>query len=264
MRKPAVAGQFYPGNPKELEEMLRYCFSDVVFEKEPVFGGVVPHAGYVYSGRVAAHVFSKLPEAETFVILGPNHHGIGSMVALSTERWRTPLGEVDVDHEFIELLPKRIIDTDETAHRYEHSIEVQIPFIQYMFSSFKIVPICMGMQDRETARDIGNELFEAISNYDRKVVFLASSDFTHYEPDEVARENDKYAIEPIIRLDVAEFYTRIYKRNVSACGVGPIASVMETVKKLGAGGGKLVKYETSGDVTGDRSSVVGYAGIVFV
>ena len=155
------------------------------------------------------------------------------------------------------------IDVDEIAHQYEHSIEVQIPFLQYRFKDFKIVPICMGLQDEETTKEVGINLANALRGRE-DVVVLASSDFTHYESDKEAREKDSSVIEAIIELDTSKFYSRIYERHMSVCGYGPIAVTMETIKALGADKGKLLKYATSGDVTGDRSNVVGYAGIVMV
>ena len=194
MRAPAVSGQFYPRNKNDLDREISRCFDGVQAGEKPVLGAVVPHAGYIYSGNTAAHVYSMLPEADTFVLLGPNHTGYGSPVSVSSEKWSTPLGEVDSDIEFIKALPRRIIDTDETAHKYEHSIEVQLPFLQHRFRDFKIVPICMGMQDEETALDVGMELAEAVRKVNKKIVIIASSDFSHYKPDKVAREDDAYFI----------------------------------------------------------------------
>ena len=265
MRRAAVAGAFYEGERTSLEIQLQDCFSGVTREeKGNVLGAVVPHAGYMYSGGVAANVYARLPMADTFVILGPNHQGIGSLVAVSADTWATPLGEVEVDRAFVDALPKRIIDMDETAHGYEHSIEVQLPFLQFLRGDkpFQLVPICMGLSDEETAREVGEDMADTIAKFDKKVVVIASSDFTHYEPDELARDKDKYVIEAIKELDVAKFYSRIYERNSSACGVGPIAAMMHAAKKLGATQGELVKYATSGDITGDMSSVVGYGGII--
>ena len=265
MRRAAVAGAFYEGERTSLETQLQDCFSGVTREeKGNVLGAVVPHAGYMYSGGVAANVYARLPMADTFVILGPNHQGIGSLVAVSADTWATPLGEVEVDRAFVDALPKRIIDMDETAHRYEHSIEVQLPFLQFLRGDkpFQLVPICMGLSDEETAREVGEDLADTIAKFDKKVVVIASSDFTHYEPDRIAREKDEYVIKAITELDIGKFYSRIYERNSSACGVGPIAAMMHAAKKLGATQGELVKYATSGDITGDMSSVVGYGGII--
>ncbi len=263
MRRAAVAGAFYEGERDRLEKQLRDCFSGITREEnENVLGAVVPHAGYMYSGSVAASVYAKLPRADIFVIVGPNHQGIGSLVAVSKDTWVTPLGEVEVDEAFVDALPKRIIDLDENAHKYEHSIEVQLPFLQFLFNkNFRFVPICIGLSDEDTAKEIGEDLANTISKIKKKVVVIASSDFTHYEPDRIAREKDEYVIEAIKALDVAKFYNRVYERNSTACGIGPIVAMMHAAKKLGAKEGELIKYATSGDVTGDRSGVVGYGGI---
>jgi len=250
MRAPAVSGQFYPRKKNDLNREISRCFAGIQADQKPVLGAVVPHAGYMYSGNTAAHVYSMLPEADTFVLLGPNHTGYGSGVSVSSEIWSTPLGEVDSDIEFIKALPRRIIDTDETAHKYEHSIEVQLPFLQHLFRDFKIVSICMGMQDEETALDVGMELAEAVSKVNKKVVIIASSDFSHYKPDKVAREDDAYFIRSIIDLDIPGFYRKLYERNASACGYGPIAAMLTASKALGAKKGTLVKYSTSGILRG--------------
>jgi AmmeMemoRadiSam system protein B len=262
MRTPAVSGQFYPRGKNDLRKEISRCFANIPLKERPVLGAVVPHAGYMYSGITAAHVYSALPEAETFVLIGPNHTGHGSPVSVSSETWGTPLGEVNSDLEFIKALPKKIIDTDESAHRYEHSIEVQLPFLQYRFRDFNIVNICMGMQDEETALEVGMEISEAVSRVKKKVVIIASSDFSHYKPDKVAREDDAYFIDPILALDTTEFYRRLYERAASVCGYGPIAAMLSSSKNLGAKHATLLKYSTSGDTTGDISAVVGYAGIV--
>ncbi len=259
MRRAVVAGQFYPGDAETLRRQVEgYIAAAEVEVSENIKGAVVPHAGYMYSGKVAAHVYASLPETKTFVIIGPNHHGVGSAVAVSSDIWSTPLGEVEVDKDIVDALPPNI-SRDETAHQYEHSIEVQLPFLQVRFSDFKIVPICMGLQDEKTAKDVGAALTDALKN--RDTIIVASSDFTHYEPDAVAREKDHSVIEPILKLDAPTFYSRLYQQHASVCGYGPIAVMMETAKALGAKKGELLKYATSGDVGGDKSSVVGYGAI---
>jgi len=264
MRRAAVAGAFYEAEKSRLKEQLEECFAGVTREeKEGILGAVVPHAGYMYSGIVAANVYAKIPGVDLFIILGPNHQGIGSLIAVSADTWVTPLGEVEVDKAFVDALPKRIIDVDENAHKYEHSIEVQLPFLQFLFDkNFKFVPICIGLSDEDTAREVGEDLADTIAEFEKRVVVIASSDFTHYEPDRVAREKDEYVIEAITELDVAKFYNRVYERNSTACGVGSIAAMMQAAKKLDAEKGELIKYATSGDISGDRSSVVGYGGII--
>jgi MEMO1 family protein len=261
MRPAAVAGQFYPGSGEELEHQL----DDMLHaQKEiPVLGAVVPHAGYIYSGHVAAAVYSCLPKAETFVIIGPNHHGLGSPVALSRESWMTPLGAVETDGILADALAGSIIDHDETAHLYEHSIEVQLPFLQKRFSGFKILPICMGMQDEETATEVGREISRAAQKLHRRCIVIASSDFTHYEPQETARSVDAKLLEAILNMDVSELYSRVLRYNATACGYGPIAATITAASALGAKAGKLLAYATSGDVSGDYHQVVGYGAVVF-
>ncbi len=262
MRIPVVAGQFYPSNPRTLKKDIKSYFSGITITPDPaITGAVVPHAGYVYSGRTAAHVYAALPNADTFVIIGPNHTGYGSMVSVSSDTWSTPLGDVDADLDLIESLPRRIIDIDESAHQYEHSIEVQLPFLQTLFKDFKIVPICMGLQDEETARDVSDELMDAISETDKMVVVIASSDFTHYKPAAVAYDIDHYVLDPLLELNVTEFYSRIRERDASVCGHGPIAVMMRVCRGLGANSARLLNYSNSGDVQ-PMAEVVGYAGVV--
>ncbi len=262
MRAPAVSGQFYPRGKNDLSREISRCFENIQVKERPVIGAVVPHAGYIYSGQAAAYVYSVLPNADTFVLIGPNHTGYGSPVSVSSETWSTPLGEVNPDIEFIKALPKKIIDTDESAHRYEHSIEVQLPFLQHRFRDFKIVTICMGMQDEETALEVGAEISEAARKVKKKVVVIASSDFSHYKPDKAAREDDAYFIKAILAMDISGFYGRLFERNASVCGYGPISAMLSAAKNLGAKHATLLKYSTSGDTTGEISAVVGYAGII--
>jgi AmmeMemoRadiSam system protein B len=261
MRRPIVAGSFYPSNPDSLLAMLR----DFVHPNpdHSIIACVAPHAGYMYSGRTAGKVYSLLPQAETYVIVGPNHTGYGSAVAVSTDTWLTPLGEVEVDREFVDAMPKIVIDMDEIAHRYEHSLEVQIPFLQYinMGRKFKIVPICLGLQDEETARDVAREIIEAKEATGRDIVVIASSDMHHYLPDDECRRLDEIVIKAILSMDVSRYYKTIYDLQASVCGYGAIAVAMLYAKHYG-GYAELVDYSTSGDVA-DKSSVVGYAGIVF-
>ena len=262
MRIPVVAGQFYPSNPRTLKKEIKSYFSSIPINPDPaIMGAVVPHAGYIYSGRTAAHVYAALPNADTFVIIGPNHTGYGSIVSVSSDTWSTPLGAVDSDLDLIESLPRRIIDIDESAHQHEHSIEVQLPFLQTLFKDFKIVPICMGLQDEETARDVSDELMDAISETDKKVVVIASSDFTHYKPAAVAYDIDHYVLDPLLELNVTEFYSRIRERDASVCGHGPIAVMMRVCRGLGANSARLLNYSNSGDVQ-PMAEVVGYAGVV--
>jgi AmmeMemoRadiSam system protein B len=265
MRRPAVAGSFYPRQPEDLLEELKAAFSGASgSEPLPIRGAVVPHAGYMYSGAVAAEVYSRLPKRETFVLIGPNHHGQGLPVALSRDSWMTPLGVVECDTEMADLLAGSIIGADESAHLHEHSLEVQIPFLQSRFSDFRILPICMGLQDEETAVEVGEIVGEAAKKLGRDCTIIASSDFTHYEPQEEARRKDARLIEAILRMDVSAVYKIVYGLDLTACGYGPISATITASKILGAETGKLLRYSTSGDVIGDFSQVVGYGAIAFV
>ncbi|MCD6414845.1 MAG: MEMO1 family protein [Candidatus Diapherotrites archaeon] len=259
VREPAVAGQFYPKERTELNNMLSAFFSGL---KPKVRGisGVSPHAGYIYSGKTAAFTHSAIEDADTYVILGPDHTGaaMGGNIAYPRGSWETPLGSVDIDEEAVAALGD-VVGISERVHTFEHSIEVQVPFLQYAHPNkdFKIVPIIMGDQSLEAAQMLG----EALSSLNCAVI--ASSDFSHYVPRAVAEENDHYVIKSILELDEEEFYERVLKRNVSVCGPGPIAASMIFAKHKQCIEGVLLNYSTSGDVTGD-DLVVGYSSIVFV
>jgi MEMO1 family protein len=253
---------FYPGTERELRRQIAQLAPKQPRAKVRACGVVVPHAGYVYSGGVAADVYASIEGAQTFVLLGPNHYAAGSAVAVSEEGWSTPLGTVEPDLELIKRLDG-IIDRDEAAHRQEHSIEVQVPLLQYFFKDFKIVPIALGMQDYDTVKEVAAELIRALDGYSRSTVIVASSDFTHYEDVDVAKKKDATLIGDIERLDVPALYDDIYRLNATCCGYGPIAAAIMTCVARGAKKGELIRYATSGDVTGDRQ-VVGYAGLAVV
>lgn len=260
IRTCAVAGMFYPRDPHHLEQLLEKFFRG----KEPGLdarGVVAPHAGYPYSGEVAAWAYSAIPAsfAGTFIIIGPSHRGFRT--SISRVPWETPLGIVDNDPEIASALD---IETDEISHQDEHSLEVQVPFIKYRFPRARIVPILMGDQDYGSAGLLAERVLEAVRRTNRDDVrFVASSDFSHYVPAAQAVENDCYAIGALESLDVPEFYRRVAEKKVSACGVGPIAAVCQVCHALGARSGTLLRYATSGDVTGDPT-VVGYGAIAVV
>nr|WP_320161970.1 AmmeMemoRadiSam system protein B [uncultured Methanoregula sp.] len=257
MRTCAVAGMFYPRDPSHLEQLLETFFRGTRPEGNPV-GIVSPHAGYVYSGQVAAHAFGSVDPgfSGTFVIIGPSHRGYLSCV--SEIPWETPLGVVDTDGDFVRALD---IETDEFSQRDEHSIEVQVPFIKYRFPRARIAPVMMGQQDYSSAIRLGEKIVAAIRGTKRDVRIVASSDFSHYVPDLKAKTDDQYAIEPLKTLDTREFYRRIEERGVTACGYGPITAMVSACSHLGATTARLIRYATSGDVTGDTREVVGYAAI---
>lgn len=267
MRYPAVAGRFYSSKEKVLREEIEECFmSRIGPGKVPplgqgrgsIVGGVVPHAGYMFSGPVAAHVYGAIAKEgfpETFVIIGPNHHGVGSGVAMTSEDFSTPLGACEVDKELAKKL-RGWVDEDPTAHQHEHSIEVQMPFIQYFSQRVKFLPISMTFQDYETAKELGARLRKACAG--RDVIVLASSDFSHYVPPQFAERQDRGVIDKILALDPEGVEAVVMSKGVSMCGYGPVMTMLEAV---GGRSAELLRYATSGDVH-PMSEVVGYAGIV--
>lgn len=274
IRTPAVAGMFYPSEKNELKESIHQCFLHTfgpgklppTEEKKKIYGIICPHAGYMYSGPIACHSFYSISSEspELFIIIGPNHWGVGCNVAAMKDcSWETPLGQVEVDSDAASELSKisNIVDLDFFSHTKEHSLEVQVPMLQEVYSKFKILPIILIDQEKNAAEEIGEAV--AIISKQKNSMIIGSSDFTHYEPNEFAHDQDKALIEPILDLDVDQFYKVLYEKNVTACGYGAIASTMIACKKLGATKGELLKYATSGDVTGDTSSVVGYGSIIF-
>ena len=275
IREPVVAGQFYPGKKEELEKMIEACIQHEYGpgrqskeSDEKIFGIVCPHAGYVYSGPTACHSYKSISaqNPELAVIIGPNHFGIGKNAATMTDaKWTTPLGAVEVDSDAAHKIVKKshVIEIDNYSHSQDHSLEVQIPMLQSMLSEkFQILPIILLSQDPETARDVGNAVSEIAEK--RNSIIVASSDFTHYEENSFAHLQDKALIEPILEMDVEKFYRVLNEKRVTACGFGVIASAMIACKNLGATKGKLLSYATSGDVSGNTESVVGYAAIKFV
>lgn len=278
MRYPAVAGQFYAGSQRALIKQIEDCYlhplgpgmlPSLKKGKRRIVGLVSPHAGYMYSGPVAAHGFFRLASEgtpESFVIIGPNHTGMGSGVSIvASGEWETPLGRMEIDEKLASKIAEKseIIDVDEEAHIYEHSIEVQLPFIQYVFgSSVKFVPICMMFQDERTSLEVGEAIAKACSDLD--VVVMASTDFTHYESQESAVRKDRMAIERILRLDAKGLLRCVEENNITMCGSGPVAAMLTACGRMGAKDAELLKYATSGDVAGWMAEVVGYASIAIL
>jgi MEMO1 family protein len=277
-RAPAVAGIFYPSDARELYQLIELSFKEQrfgpghlppseEFNRRRIYGIVSPHAGYVYSGAVAANGYYETSSMnfDRIVMIGPNHYGIGTGLATVVNGiWETPLGEVEVDSELASQIAENsgILDFDELAHSRDHCLEVQLPFLQYIKKNqFKIVPIVMIMQDKVTASEIGESIASSTRNLN--TLLIASSDFTHYEPNGEAHRKDDELIKAILSLDISNFYTTFERLNVSACGYGAIASIMTAAKALGATKGELLRYATSGDVMGDTNNVVGYASIIF-
>ncbi|MBS7623118.1 AmmeMemoRadiSam system protein B [Candidatus Bathyarchaeota archaeon] len=278
MRKPAQAGAFYSGLESSLKREIEGCFKHRLGPgrlpevREDVLSGVAalicPHAGYMYSGPVAATAYSELARngrPRSIVIVGPNHTGMGSGVSLMNEgSWSTPLGEVKIDSSLANMILEcaPIVDVDEKAHLYEHSIEVQLPFLQYLYGdAFTFVPICMMIQDLQTGREVGEAIAQVASEPGSLVV--ASSDMTHYEPHELASRKDMKAIRAIERMDDSMLDEVVASNSISICGVGPIVSAIAYSKRRGAKSARLLSYRTSGEISGDYTSVVGYAAILF-
>ncbi|GAF68427.1 unnamed protein product, partial [marine sediment metagenome] len=264
IRNPMVAGQFYPDSPSQLKAMIQGMVDEKA-KKEEVIGLLSPHAGYIYSGPVAGAVISRIKFKDTFIILGPNHTGRGKPLSIMTEgAWKTPLGEVEIDAELAKqiLATSGLLEEDSIAHQYEHSIEVQLPFLQYFKKDIRLVPIILSYSTGATYKKIGKDIAKAIKDLGREVVIIASSDMTHYEPQESARKKDTQAIEAILDLNEDELLKRVDKLNISMCGYAPAVSLISAAKELGATRAELVRYQTSGDTTGDYTAVVGYAGIV--
>ena len=275
MRPPAVAGQFYAGTRSAILDQIEWCYTHPHGPgKVPkaragprrVVGLVSPHAGYQYSGPVAAHGFAQMAQdgkPDSIVIVGPNHTGVGSGVSIMTSgKWRTPLGEIQIDERLSEAIKRRsdLIDVDEVAHAYEHSLEVQLPFLQHFFDAeFKIVPICMMLQDERTSAEVGDAI--AGASVGKDVVVVASTDFTHYEPQRAAVEKDHRAIERILALDASGLVRTVEAESITMCGYGPVSAMLGAAKKLGAKNAKLLKYATSGDTAGPMARVVGYGSI---
>ncbi len=263
-RKPAVAGQFYPLNPKTLEREVS-SFLAPRAEKGRAVGVVSPHAGYVYSGKIAGLVFSRIVIPPTVVILGPNHRGVGQDVAVMARgAWEMPAGEVAID----EALAREILESskraveDERAHALEHSLEVQVPFIQALRSDFKLVPIALGRLSLDECLALGLELAAAISRSGSDALIVASSDMTHYEPAREAEKKDRMVIDRMLALDPEAVYETVRDNRITMCGVIPVTIMLAAARELGATTAELVGYMTSGDTSGDYGSVVGYAGLI--
>ncbi len=260
VRESNAAGSFYPAQKEQLEKQLESLFENVP-KQEKTKCVIAPHAGYVYSGKTAAYSFKALQESKTFVILSPSHTGLGPEVSVSdATEWKTPLGNVPIDTILREkLLAKLGIKADNLAHIDEHSIELQIPFLQKMFKEFKILPITIMEQRFEELEKIGNILAELGNGFS----IIASGDFTHHEPLETATKKDHDAIKKIEALDVNGFHQKVVSENLSICGLSPITVLTQYCKKTGFEKGKLLHYDTSATATGDKESVVGYAAIGF-
>lgn len=264
IRHPAVAGRFYPDDPEVLREEVRGYLGPKLQKPICALGCIAPHAGYVYSGHVAGAVFAGLNVPRQCLVLCPNHTGVGRALAIMSDgAWETPLGQVPIDGALAAALKQRcpLLEEDSLAHRNEHAAEVELPFLQLCQPALRFVPIALGTRQFEVLEQLGDAIADVIVAQHDPILIVASSDMNHYESDTVTRMKDQSAIEPLLRLDARTLYEVVTQQNVSMCGFGPAIAMLTATKKLGATSAELVKYATSGDISGDREFVVGYAGI---
>ena len=264
-RPPAVAGSFYEASPERLRAQVQACFAanPKPAAKERFVGAVVPHAGLMYSGHVAAAFYAMAELPKRYIILCPNHTGIGHFAAINREGdWRTPLGSVKVDTALADaLLAKtRLLGDDWKAHAKEHSLEVQLPFLQQLVGDFTFVPICLAAPNYAFCAEIGNAIADVVR--DQPIGILASSDLNHYENQEVTLKKDQAAIDQVLALDPESLWRVVEEEDISMCGFIPTTTMLIAAKKLGAANAKLIKHATSGDINRDYSHVVGYAAIL--
>jgi AmmeMemoRadiSam system protein B len=267
LRLPAVAGQFYPDNPQELAALVEnYTKLEPQEQKRKVRACLVPHAGYVYSGGVAGAVFSRISLAKKILLLGVRHRPPGEDLAILSEgKWRTPLGDVPVDTELAAKLRKECpaLREDSVAHSREHSLEVELPFLQVLHPGFSFVPVAVGTLRFEDLAETGEGIARVLNETREEILIVTSSDMNHYEDDRITREKDRKAIECLLEVDAKRLYQVCRDEEISMCGLGPAITMLTAMKRLGVERAELVRYSTSGEVTGDRDSVVGYAGMIF-
>ena len=264
LRHPAVAGRFYPGDSDDLRAEARFYLAASDTPPVRALGCIVPHAGYMYSGHVAGAVFAHIEVPPRCVVLCPNHTGIGHALAMmASGAWQTPLGAAPIDEELGRSLKQRFpaLHEDSTAHRAEHAAEVELPFLQLRQPELTFLPIALGTGQFETLEQLGKALADVIAAQSDSVLIVASSDMNHYESDTVTRAKDHRAIEKILTLDAAGLYEVVTQQDISMCGYGPAVVMLTAARQLGAKSAELIKYATSGDVSGDRDMVVGYAGV---
>ncbi|MGQ9759125.1 MAG: AmmeMemoRadiSam system protein B [Candidatus Methanomethylicaceae archaeon] len=277
-RRPFVAGSFYESSPESIRDQMAWCFlhrigpgslpAGAVRAEREILAIVSPHAGYIYSGPVAAHGYYQLsrePTPETVVILGPNHTGMGAGISVWGEgAWITPLGKVQVDSALAaDLANKGVVEIDQEAHIYEHSIEVQLPFLQFVYQKeFKILPICMMLQDYMSSLELGKALASSLRQ--RSSLIIASTDFSHYVPYSEAYRKDELVGKCILKMDAKALNETVMRENVSMCGPGPVMTALIAAREIGATSCKRLCYATSGDTCGSKDEVVGYGSYIII
>jgi AmmeMemoRadiSam system protein B len=270
LRHPAVAGRFYPGDPDDLRTEAQGYLSQASSVKQVplrALGCIAPHAGYMYSGHVAGAVFARVEVPNRCIVLCPNHTGMGRALAVMSEGgWQTPLGDVPIDAELAAALKARFpaLQEDAAAHRAEHAAEVELPFLLLRQPELRFVPIAVGTGHFEMLEQLGKALADVVAAHEDPILIVASSDMNHYESDVVTRAKDHRAIERILTLDPRGLFDVVTQQDISMCGYGPAVVMLTAARQLGAKSAELVKYATSGDISGDRDMVVGYAGVVVV
>jgi AmmeMemoRadiSam system protein B len=267
LRPPAVSGRFYPSDPLELTALVRkFAKADPPFEPARVRACLVPHAGYVYSGHIAGAVLSRISIPRQIVILGVRHFPRGEQAAiLSSGAWRTPLGDAPIDEPLAGALREAcpLLREDGVAHSAEHSLEVQLPFLQVLAPGFTFVPIALGTVRFEDLVTVGQAIGRVLAPLEENVLLLTTSDLNHYEDDATTRIKDSKAIDQLLAFNPRGLYDACRQENISMCGLGPAVAMLTALSVLGAKRSELVKYATSADVSGDRSAVVGYASMIF-
>ncbi len=266
IRLPAVAGRFYPANVEELARQVRSLTNRAEpGQKLRARGCLVPHAGYMYSGHVAGAVYSRLELPRRYIILGPRHYPQGEELAILSEgAWQTPLGEARIDSALAAELKGAcpLLREDSVAHRAEHSLEVQLPFLQMLVSDFRFVPIALGTIRFQDLDQLGRAIAEVVAARKEEILVVASSDMNHYEEDQITRAKDRKALDKVLALDPRGLHDTVRREGITMCGFGPAVSMLTAVRGLGATRADVLRYATSGDITGDRDEVVGYAGVV--
>lgn len=267
LRLPAVAGQFYPSNPRELSALVeKYTKKENSQKKVKVRACLVPHAGYIYSGGVAGAVFSEILLPKKILVIGVRHYPRGEALAILSEgAWRTPLGDVQVETALATRIRKEcpLLREDNVAHSREHSLEVELPFLQVLDPGFSFVPLAVGTLHFEDLVQTGEGIARVLEESQDEILIVTSSDMNHYEDDQTTRRKDHQAIERLLRLDAGELFEICRHAEISMCGLGPAVVMLTAMNRLGVEKAELVRYATSGDINGDRDTVVGYAGMTF-
>lgn len=263
VRKPAVAGYFYPADPAVLRKDISKFIESA--EKLEAIGIVVPHAGYLYSGAVAGKVYSRVEIPKRLIILSPNHTGLGSPFSITSGgAWNLPFGDAPIDEELAGKLKRacNLLEEDAEAQRREHALEVQLPFLQFLKEDFEFVPITLGHIRYEKCEEVGKAIADCIKKEKGPILLIASSDMNHYEEHNTTLKKDQKAIDQILARNPEGLYKTVHDESISMCGIIPTTVMLVATNLLGARKATLIDHKTSGDVTGDKSAVVGYAGII--